>query len=199
MIVKELNPLDQMSLKITNRLFNELVPCPRGYHLEQAQHILYMRRGRNKQTMPGTNIGMSSTRQSRPYLACMCCSRLRSSLEFDDDNVRREPELDLPRLPKGGKYIARYSSEQRMCIDCRLKEMDYEPLTEIKIEGYDHVVCGCRAGAYTIWRRTVFCMPECCRRRVRAQDDDELEDDESEENEPEDDEPEEDESEDDEP
>ena len=116
----------------------------------------------------------------------MCCNRLRSSLKFDDDNVLKQPELWVPHMPKIARYIAKPSNEQRMCIECRLGMMDYEPLSQITIEGFNHVVCGCKVGAYNLWPRSMFCMPKCCRDRVRAEED--VEDEEDEEEDEEDDE-----------
>ena len=45
MITEELDPLDLMSLKITNHLFNRLLPRHDEYALEEIQDLLYLHRG----------------------------------------------------------------------------------------------------------------------------------------------------------
>ena len=162
LIANNLDPLERILLKLTNRYFYQIIEPLNHKELKEAQQLLYNQRGCKKQCIPG----LPETQDHlKPYLACMTCSRLRLSSKFADEQQRAFPLLKVPvrMMVRFGRLP--YKRIKRFCIDCGLKDGKYEsPKSDIiTVNGDLFRVCKSCQELTQTWKGTVSHTKRLCR------------------------------------
>lgn len=139
LLSESLEPIDRISLKLTNRYFYLTIPSFQPDELSNAQQQLYKRRGPAKQAIPGTNL----KQEIDPYLACMCCFRLRPMLKFADEQQRWSPVLKVGWHRTKDLKVPSHVRLPRLCITCGIYNgrVGHLPGNIIPLDGKEVVVC----------------------------------------------------------
>ena len=140
-IIGNLNLLDRICLKLTNRYFHRTIAPLNSNNIARAQDLLYLLRGKHHQSIPGRERKQNDL--PRPYLACLSCQRLRSSSNFADNELRTTPALRLGSRRTLWRKGLSSRLKKRLCIECGLKKRQrgYGRGTMIEVEEFSYVYC----------------------------------------------------------
>lgn len=138
-VAESLDPIDRISLKLTNRYFYQIITPLTLKELPSIQDRIYKRRGPSSQAIPGSDV----KNDRHPYLACMSCVKLRLSTNFANHQQRCSPVLRVPLRLRGGLTVEPYCLQQRFCMFCGIikRKAGYKQGDIIRVNDEEFVIC----------------------------------------------------------
>ena len=161
MITAELNPLDRISLKLTNRYFHSTISPLTTEELPWAQQSLCQAPKPSTQPTLEIILKTKSEKWRPPYLACMSCLHLRPCYMFADSQIRRFPAPRVPKGLRGDLPKTSYYNSRRFCVSCGIKKetRGYQPSDTIIINDVSFLFC-CRCKKVNL-RTDSLVLGEC--------------------------------------